>query len=130
MVRLATPFIRGIARGISPFLRRVQVEGFSMAPTYMPGEYLWAIRRFLIPRRLRVGDVVFCPDPDNPRRELLKRVGEFRWTILNYDVVLLGDNHEASRDSREFGPISCRRIKWVALPNRRPFTIHQTPPTL
>ena len=130
MVRLATPIIRGIARCIAPFLRRVKVEGLSMVPTYAPGEYLWAVRRSLIPRRLRVGDVVFFPDPDDPQRELLKRVSEFRWTILNYDVELLGDNQEASRDSREFGPISSRHVKWVALPNRQPFTTDRTPPTL
>lgn len=130
MVRLATGVISLAARVLAPVIRRVRVEGLSMVPTYAPGEYLWAVRRVVIPRYLRVGDVVLCPDPDNPQRELLKRVDDVRWAVVNYDVVLAGDNREASRDSRDFGPVPVRQVKWVVWPHRRPFDIDRTPPTL
>jgi type IV secretory pathway protease TraF len=49
---------------------------------------------------------------------------------VNYDVVLAGDNREASRDSRDFGPVPVRQVKWVVWPHRRPFDSDRTPPTL
>jgi type IV secretory pathway protease TraF len=91
-----------------------------MVPTYAPGEYVWAVRRFLYPGNLQ-GRIVICPDPDSPDRELVKRVSEIRRTDVSDDVVLGGDNHEASRDSRVFGTVPLRRITWVVMPNRRPF---------
>ena len=120
MVRLATAAISLAARGLSPLIRRVRVEGLSMVPTYAPGEYVWALRRILQPRKLRVGDVVICRDPDFPDRELVKRVSEIQGEA-DVEVVLAGDNREASRDSRDFGAVSPNQVKWVILPNRRPF---------
>lgn len=121
MVRLATGATTLAARALSPLVRRVRVEGVSMIPAYAPGEYLWAVRRFLHPRALRPGDVVISPDPEAPGREIVKRVSEVRGSRCNYDVVLTGDNREASRDSRVFGAVPVRQVKWIVRPNRPPF---------
>lgn len=95
MVRLAEAFVR-----------RVVVEGLSMAPTYAPGERLTARRRL---GRVRVGDVVVVPDPRAPQRLLLKRcVARTRRTL-----ELRGDNAAASTDSRDFGPVDERSVRWV-----------------
>ncbi len=53
------------------FLRRVTVEGMSMAPTYLPGERLTALRRW---RRVRIGDVVVVRDPRDAHRWLFETV--------------------------------------------------------
>ena len=88
------------------FVRRVTVEGYSMLPTYVPGERLTAWRRW---RRVRVGDVVVVRDPRDPARWLLKRcVG-----INGGRLDLRGDNGEASTDSREFGLVSSREAVWI-----------------
>lgn len=130
MVRLATRALAGFVRCFSPFVRRVRVEGSSMTPTYAPGEYLWAVRRVLIPRSLRVGDVVVCSDPEVPTRELVKRVGEVRVGIGSVELVLVGDHREASRDSRAFGPVPLHHVKWVIQPHRPPRVDVRNPPTL
>lgn len=113
MVRLATPFIRGTARLFSPVLRRVRIEGVSMIPAYGPGEYVWVRRSWRSPR---VGTVVATRDPEAPNREIVKRVISVRTGF----VTLEGDNREVSRDSRSFGDIAARGVKWRVIPQRRP----------
>ena len=93
-------------RLVETFVRRVEVEGLSMAPTYAPGERLTAIRRL---RRVRVGDVVIAPDPREPTRLLLKRCVAREGRRL----VLRGDNADASTDSRDFGPVDEADVRWV-----------------
>ena len=92
------------------FLRRVTVEGMSMAPTYLPGERLTALRRW---RRVRTSDVVVVRDPRNADRWLLKRCVGRRGTKLD----LRGDNTDASTDSRVFGLVPARRAVYIVLKN-------------
>jgi len=113
MVRLATPIIRGIARCIAPLVRRVQVEGLSMVPTYGPGEYVW-VRRIWWPPK--IGSVVATRDPEEPSREIVKRVIARR----SGHVSLLGDNSEVSRDSRTYGDVPMSAVRWLVVPQRRP----------
>ena len=90
------------------FFRRLLVEGPSMQPTYLPGERVTAVRRW---RPVRVGDVVVVRDPRDPSRWLLKRCAAKSGGRL----VLRGDNVEASSDSRDFGAVASRGVKWLVL---------------
>ena len=77
--------------------RRVAVEGRSMEPTLAPGDRLIVVRA----RTLHAGDVVAVRDPRDPAHILVKRIG----AVLEDEVVVRGDNPEASTDSRTFGPV-------------------------
>lgn len=113
MVRLATPIIRGIARLLAPVVRRVRIEGVSMVPTYSPGEYVWVRRMLGAPE---VGTVVSTIDPESSSREVIKRVVSRRPGF----VTLQGDNADVSRDSRSYGDVPTRNVKWRVVPQRRP----------
>ncbi|MGD1014212.1 MAG: S26 family signal peptidase [Acidimicrobiales bacterium] len=90
------------------FFRRLLVEGPSMLPTFLPGETVTAVRRW---RPVRVGDVVVVRDPREPARWLLKRcTGKSRGSL-----DLRGDNADASTDSRDFGAVCQREVKWLVL---------------
>jgi len=95
-----------VARILEYFVRRVTVEGSSMAPTYLPGESLTALRRW---RRVRKGDVVVVRDPRNPSRWLLKRCVARVGSLLD----LRGDNATASTDSRDFGLVRARDVAYI-----------------
>jgi nickel-type superoxide dismutase maturation protease len=77
--------------------RRVQVTGPSMEPTLHAGD------RLLVGRTgpSKVGDVVALRDPSSPRHIIVKRITAVR----RVEVLVLGDNAEASVDSRSFGPV-------------------------
>ncbi len=77
--------------------RRVVVAGASMEPT------LWAGDRLLIARTgpARTGDVIALRDPRDPKRVIVKRVAAVR----RGEMVVRGDNPDASIDSRSFGPV-------------------------
>lgn len=87
---------------------RFVVQGTSMAPALAPGDRLLVRRR---PRRLAirargvgargVGALVVVADPRDPRRLVVKRVA----AIGEDGVTVLGDNPEASTDSRTYGPV-------------------------
>ncbi|HVB51254.1 MAG TPA: S26 family signal peptidase [Acidimicrobiales bacterium] len=101
-----------VTRILEFFVRRVTVEGSSMAPTYLPGERLTAFRRW---RRVRLGDVVVVRDPRNPSRWLLKRCVERVGSLLD----LRGDNAQASTDSRDFGLVPSRDAIYIVVPTAR-----------
>jgi len=101
-----------VARILEFFLRRVTVEGSSMAPTYLPGERLTALRRW---RRVRKGDVVVVRDPRDPSRWLLKRCVSTLGSLLD----LRGDNVQASTDSRDFGLVPTRDVIYIVLASSR-----------
>lgn len=74
-----------------------------MEPSVHPGDYvvanIWAYR-FRRPRR---GEVVLVRDPETRTRVLLKRVAS---VSRDGEIVVVGDNPERSRDSRQFGAVS------------------------
>jgi len=100
-----------VSRILEFFVRRVTVEGSSMAPTYVPGERLTAFRRW---RRVHEGDVVVVRDPRNRSRWLLKRCVERVGSLLD----LRGDNALASTDSRDFGLVPIRDVIYIVLASR------------
>jgi nickel-type superoxide dismutase maturation protease len=90
------------------FVRRIVVEGSSMAPTYGPGERVTALRHW---RKVRVGDVVVVRDPRDAKRWLLKRCA----AVQGRQLDLRGDNPAASTDSRDFGMVSSHSVKWIVV---------------
>lgn len=119
--------------------RRVMVQGWSMAPTLLPGDYLLIdtlAYRLRAPQR---GEVVLVQDPDVPQRLLVKRVlalpgdtveedtdglvrvtvegnpsittaGRHIWKLGEGEYFLVGDGEAFSRDSRAFGPVRLEAI--------------------
>jgi nickel-type superoxide dismutase maturation protease len=73
-----------------------------MAPALAAGERVFVSRAAYWFSKPRPGDLVVVRDPRQHDRLLLKRidqpVGDDRWSVL-------GDNPEASTDSRTFGPV-------------------------
>ena len=86
----------------------VLVRGRSMAPALLPGDRLIVVRLHRAPRP---GEVVLAPDPRDPRRELVKRVGAVDAT----GVRLRGDDPSWSTDARIFGSIPPATVRWRAL---------------
>jgi nickel-type superoxide dismutase maturation protease len=87
---------------------RVAIEGVSMLPTLLPGD--WALAAPV--QRLERGDVVVVEHPERPGYEMVKRltavpgdrVGEGR--VLGADEFWVeGDHAAGSTDSRTFGPV-------------------------
>ncbi|HEV8564815.1 MAG TPA: S26 family signal peptidase [Actinomycetota bacterium] len=104
---------------VAAFLRwkpfRVEVEGASMVPTLLPGDWALAVGT----RRLRRGDVVVVEHPGRPGYEMVKRLTGVPRDRLGSDGRVLGDDewwvegdHEpGSTDSRHFGPVSREELK-------------------
>jgi signal peptidase I len=103
--------VRGLAALLRPVIRRIVVDGVSMIPTYQPGEYVWALRRW---RPLRADIVVVVALPGDISREIMKRVE----SVTGDTAWLTGDNSNASTDSRSFGAVSNKAITWVVYPQR------------
>ena len=97
-----------MSRLVELFVRRVTVEGNSMAPTYQPGERLTALRRW---RRVRPGDVVVVRDPSIPTGWMLKRCVAREGSLLD----LRGDNAGASTDSRDFGLVPSSAAIYIVI---------------
>jgi nickel-type superoxide dismutase maturation protease len=85
-----------------------------MLPVLEPGDRL-LVRHTRRPRR---GDLVALRDPRQHGRVLVKRVAALR----DEGVVVLGDNAEASTDSRTFGPVSRTALIGVAFYRYAPIT--------
>ena len=105
---------------------RVEVAGSSMAPALHPGDWALAVRGGPI----RKGDVVVVRHPDRPGREMVKRVtgtpGEEVHpgrTLGRDEWFVVGDNAEASTDSRTLGPVPrsaiVGRVRFVYWPPDR-----------
>lgn len=99
---------------------RVAVEGTSMAPTLLPGDFLVAV--CVPPSRLRRGDLVVVEHPLRPGVEMVKRltglpgdeVGIGGGYVLGPDELwIAGDDPASSTDSRRFGPVSSRLVRGV-----------------
>ena len=84
-----------------PFTR-VRVIGPSMEPTLRNGEW-WLVRRT---SQVRPGDIVLLVHPARPDVLVVKRVsrgGTGGWWVL-------GDNPDASEDSRQFGDVPAANV--------------------
>ena len=112
---LAFAGLVGVVLAAAAQLRRwidvVEVEGRSMAPTLLPGDWLIVERRSYVRRRPRIGEIVLVGDPRLPSRELIKRVAR----IGTAGLELRGDNAAASTDSATFGPLPEAAITWRAI---------------
>jgi signal peptidase I len=92
---------------------RVAIEGPSMAPTLLPGD--WAL--VVTPRAYDRDDIVVVEHPGRPGYEMVKRVtglpgdrvGERALGPDEYWVE--GDMERASTDSRVFGPVTREELK-------------------
>ncbi len=91
-----------IERVLRSWPHRVAVEGRSMAPTLVPGEWLLVDPVAYRETGPAVGDLVVAPDPREPARLLVKRV---RGVTVDGALELRGDAPDVSTDSRTFGPL-------------------------
>jgi signal peptidase I len=110
----------------------VTVEGTSMAPTLAPADRVIVYRIAL--SRLKAGQIAVV---DRPYLE----AGQWRWwpdrgrhgwlikriasVLPNGDVIVLGDNADASADSRRFGPVPAERVLGIAPRSRRILANHR-----
>src|SRR5437867_470234 len=91
---------------------RVAIEGPSMAPTLLPGDWVLVVT----PRVFRRGDVVVVEHPGRPGYEMIKRlvgvpgdtVGE---RLIGEDEFWVEGDGPASTDSRHCGPVTGRGLK-------------------
>jgi len=88
----------------------VEVQGNSMAPTLLPGEWLLVERRTYTGRAPQVGEIVLAADPREPTRELIKRVASV--DVHAGTLELHGDDPLVSTDSRAFGSIPIADARW------------------
>lgn len=98
---------------------RYEISGDSMLPTLAHGDYVIVDRRVPPTAPSRPGDIVLARDPRDPGRTLVKRVSH----LEPAGAWLLGDNPDASTDSRTFGPIPLEdvlgQVRWRYWPLRR-----------
>ncbi|MBI4261583.1 MAG: S26 family signal peptidase [Actinobacteria bacterium] len=94
---------------------RAVVEGDSMAPALLAGEWVLAVRTR--PDLIRPGQVVVARPPSRPGLEVVKRVAAGPGELAPNGAVLgpgewflLGDQKERSTDSRHFGPVPAPAI--------------------
>jgi signal peptidase I len=121
-----------LAAVVTAFVRyrpsRVEIEGPSMAPTLLPGD--WAL--VVVPRRFERADVVVVEHPGRPGYEMVKRLtgvpgDELEDRVLAEDEWWVeGDFAQASTDSRHFGSVTGQELKarvvavyWPAARRRR-----------
>ena len=92
---------------------RIAIEGVSMAPTLVPGD--WAL--VVTPERFHRDDVVVVEHPQRPGYEIVKRlVGVPGSTVGGRELGegeywVEGDFAHRSTDSREFGPVSRENLR-------------------
>ena len=92
---------------------RIEIEGASMIPALLPGDWALAVAR----RRYRSGDVVVAEHPGRPGYEIVKRItaapgqriGER--TLGPDEFWIEGDRTDASTDSRHFGPVRSEHLR-------------------
>ncbi len=87
---------------------RVAIAGRSMEPALEDGDWVLVDPDGYLGHDPRVGDLVLAPDPREPERLLIKRVGAVE---PGGRLTLLGDAPEASTDSRVFGTILAGEVR-------------------
>jgi nickel-type superoxide dismutase maturation protease len=91
----------------------VAVQGPSMSPTLRPGERLLTLPALVA--RPRPGSVVVVEDPWQPGHLVVKRVARIDGAAPSAQVLVLGDNPEASTDGRVWGPIGRDAVRRVVV---------------
>jgi len=99
-----------------------------MVPTLVPEDCLYVDPKAYRTRAPARGEIVVTRDPTEPTRQLVKRVGFVPGgpappdgtTVPAGSVYLLGDEPNASRDSRAFGPVPCELLVGRAYQCYRP----------
>lgn|SRR3954447_15199720 len=92
---------------------RIAIEGVSMAPTLLPGDWCLVVA----PERFRRDDVVVVEHPQRPGYEIVKRVVGVPGSVvagreLDEDEYWVeGDFAHRSTDSRDFGPVTPDQLK-------------------
>jgi nickel-type superoxide dismutase maturation protease len=92
---------------------RIAIEGVSMAPTLVPGD--WAL--VVTPDRFHRDDVVVVEHPQRPGYEIVKRLTGVPGNTVGGHLLaddeywVEGDFAHRSTDSREFGPVSRANLK-------------------
>ena len=86
---------------------RYQVEGESMTPALSPAERVLVNKAAYWFGPPKAGDVVVVRDPRQPARLLIKRI---EGPAEDESYRVLGDNPDASTDSRAFGPVRREQI--------------------
>ena len=92
---------------------RVAIEGPSMAPTLLPGDWVLVVT----PRSYRAREIVVVEHPGRPGYEMVKRViavpgDTVGGRVLGQDEYWIeGDFEQASSDSRRFGPVTTEELK-------------------
>ena len=88
-------------------LQRVRIKGESMLPQLCPGDEVLVDSAAYEGDRPEPGDLVIAKHPHQPDLQLIKRVLIVR---DNGDCVLVGDNRQASTDSRTLGALPSHLI--------------------
>ena len=91
---------------------RVAIAGRSMEPALEDGDWVLVDPDAFRARPAAIDDLVLAPDPREPERLLIKRVGGVSPDGL---LTVLGDASDASTDSRVFGavhPATVRGRPW------------------
>jgi nickel-type superoxide dismutase maturation protease len=87
-------------------IKRFRVEDYSMAPTFLPNDYVLVSTFSYIFRLPRANEVIIIKLPHNGPF-IIKRI-ERVLSANKYFVI--GDNKNNSIDSRKFGPIDLKNI--------------------
>jgi type IV secretory pathway protease TraF len=106
-VGIAYSFVRW-----KPF--RVEINGPSMSPTLLPGDWALAVK----PGRLHRGDIVVVEHPEHRGFEMVKRIVGLPDELAPNGRILgpgewwvVGDDQRLSTDSRHFGPVTRGHVK-------------------
>jgi len=112
--------LASVAGAFGFLVRRYVVQGESMLRAYAPGDRLLIDRVSFRFREPRIGEVVVVRQPRAAGRRDLKRIAASPGApvVVNGASVLLapdewfvlGDNLDASTDSRQLGPVKRRDI--------------------
>jgi nickel-type superoxide dismutase maturation protease len=96
---------------------RVAIEGVSMAPTLLPGDWVLVVT----PERYERDDVVVVEHPQRPGYEVVKRIVGVPGDMVGDRVLgddeywVEGDFAQRSTDSRQFGPVPRESLKAKAV---------------